>query len=122
MNSKIISVDNIDYTKQLSLNKISAHPQQVEMHKKNISNLYADKIKSGEIKDEELSKMLQNVIVRDNVVGTILQYISDSFHIEYDQEELTKIATNIKTNFSNLTEEQAIDAAKKTILKKLMYD
>lgn len=116
MKSTIKKITTINTDKEEIIKSLRVDHQIVQLHFKRLSELFKNDT------PEQISRKLQNIVVRDNLFNAIMEEVVRNFEVTYDDEEIKTVAQRLTSQFSNKKPEVITEIAKKVITKTLVFE
>lgn len=116
LKSKISKKKSIDFDKLILIEELRADQNIVNQQRAKLSELYKN------VDPKVIEQQLINLVVRDNMLNTIIQYLSEQYTIKVEQQDLDSYFKKFKTALPNLSDEILEEISRKAIIRRLIYD
>lgn len=116
LKSKISKKKPIDFDKLILIEELRADQNIVNQQRAKLSELYKN------VDPKVIEQQLINLVVRDNMLNTIIQYLSEQYTIKVEQQDLDSYFKKFKTALPNLSDEILEEISRKAIIRRLIYD
>lgn len=115
--STIKKIKDVDWTHTLILDDLVVDQNALNMHKQRIDAVYKSKT------EEERAMQLHNIIVRENLFNKAMDYLTQFYEINLQQDEVDALAPKLKVFLGEDAPADRLNAvAQKVIFKSLVFD
>lgn len=104
---------NWDYT--IVLEDLMVDPKALEVHKQRINTVFAKQT------EEQRAQQLHNIVVRENLFNKAMNYLSDFYEIEVNEEDVKELAPKLARAFGEEMKDKYDEIARKVIAKSLIF-